>query len=182
MGAPRLVVVYVRQKMPKFLDMYVDGNHAGCTQTRRSTSCTTCKHGAHWIKSSTTTQIPIALSSGESEFHAVVKGTSSGIGLQVFAKDLGAQLELNIHVDATAGIGIASRRGIGKIRHLDTSFLWVQKCLHERRALVKKVLGTENPADLGTKVLAGPVIWKLLKLCGIEQKAGVAALALKAAV
>ena len=38
-------------------------------------------HGLHCIKSSSTTQVPVSLSSGESEYHAAVKAASAGQSL-----------------------------------------------------------------------------------------------------
>ena len=110
-----------------------------------------------------------------------MKGTSAGIGLQVMGRDLGREFGLKVIVDATAGKGIASRRGLGKIRHLHTPCLRVQTVFHERRAELAKIAGTESPSDMGTKVLSGKEIWKHLSFMGFEARAGRSALALKAA-
>ena len=48
------------------------------------------------------------------------------------ASDLGADLDLDVFVDATAGKGIATRRGVGKVRHLHTFTLWVQKLVQDK--------------------------------------------------
>ena len=53
--------------------------------------------------------------------------------------------------DAVAAIGIARRRGAGKIRHLDCTDLWIQEQLRGNELSLNKILGTENPADLLTK-------------------------------
>ena len=67
------------------------------------------------------------------------------------ALDLGIKLDLEILTDATAAIGICRRRGLGKIRHLHVSDLWVQDRLKKGDIKLTKVLGSENPADLLTK-------------------------------
>ena len=77
-------------------------------------------------------------------------------------------------------MGIAQRRGIGRVRHLHAPLLWVQRVFHDRRAELKKVRGTENPADLGTKVLSGPDLWKCLKLLNFTARVGKSDLALEA--
>ena len=84
-------------------------------------------HGKHFIKMLCTTQIPIALSSGESEWHALVRTASAVLGFANMAKDMGRILKPRLQVDAEAAKGIASRRGVGKIRHLDTSPLWAKQ-------------------------------------------------------
>ena len=76
----------------------------------------------HW----SITQPTIALSSGEAELGGICRGASIALGLQSLAKDLGIELKVNIHTDATAAIGICRRRGLGKIRHLHVADLWVQ--------------------------------------------------------
>ena len=94
--------------------------------------------------------------------------------------DLGHELALRIWCDASAGMGIAQRRGVGRIRHLHAPLLWVQRVFHERRAELKKVKGTLNPADIGTKVLSGLEVWKCLHMMGFIEKAGKSRLALEA--
>ena len=76
---------------------------------------------------------------------------SEGLGFVTMGKDCGLSLDARIHVDATAAIGIAKRKGLGKIRHLDTQALWIQDAVRSRRVQLEKVLGTQNPADLMTK-------------------------------
>ena len=40
------------------------------------------------------------------------------------------------------------------MRHLEIRDLWLQKEVREGRLVVKKVIGSENPADLMTKILS----------------------------
>ena len=53
--------------------------------------------------------------------------------------------------DSTAAKGTASRVGIGKIKHLDTGWLWIQDVVRAGVVTLKKIHGTVNPADLLTK-------------------------------
>ena len=53
--------------------------------------------------------------------------------------------------DSSAAIGICSRQGLGKLRHLDTHTLWIQQAVRTKRVDLRKVLGEVNPADLLTK-------------------------------
>ena len=70
------------------------------------------------------------------------------------AKDMPWPLKVQVHSDATAGIGISKRRGIGKIRHQTTADRWVQEQVRTGADELLKVLGTENPADCFTKDLS----------------------------
>ena len=56
-----------------------------------------------------------------------------------------------VHADASAAIGIAQRRGLGKVRHIQTPALWVQQAHAEKTIGFTKVPGTENPSDVLTK-------------------------------
>merc|ERR1711884_964058 len=49
--------------------------------------------------------------------------------------------------------GIIKRRGLGKTRHIDTGYLWIQQTAAEKRLKFGKVLGRDNPADMYTKYL-----------------------------
>ena len=64
--------------------------------------------------------------------------------------------------DATAAIGIARRKRLGKIRHLDVSDLWTQDKVRTTALTIGKVLGTENMADVLTKYVEKKVMVKAL--------------------
>ena len=55
----------------------------------------------------------------------MVKGAIEGLGMQTLARDLGWKLSLRMHVDSSAAKAIASRQGIGTIRHLEVRHLWL---------------------------------------------------------
>ena len=64
------------------------------------------------------------------------------------------KLDVDSVVDApTAAKGIAHRRGLGKVRRLETNQLWIQEKVRTRQIILKKVKGDVNPADLLTKHL-----------------------------
>ena len=183
-GAGRLVQRFHTQEMPERLHVFVDSDHAGCLKTRKSTSCTMVFFGKHLLRSSSTTQGVIALSSGESEFYAAVKGASIGLGSVCMIRDLGVDLKKPIAecLDATAGIGIASRKGAGRIRHIHTPCLWMQRAVNEGRIELKKVPTEKNPADAGTKHVDRKVIDMMWQACGFVQLQGQSRKALKAAL
>ena len=83
--------------------------------------------GSHCLRHWSSTQTTIALSSGEAELAGIAKGLSQGMGLRAIACDLGIKLPITVRTDATAAMGMCRRLGVGKIRHLDTSLLWVQE-------------------------------------------------------
>ena len=121
--------------------------------------------GSHLLKSWASTQSSIALSSGEAEFHGLVRGAGVGLGFQSLLDDLGCKLGLQIWTDSSAAIGIASRQGLGKLRHLDTHTLWLQHALRANWFSLRKISGEVNPADLFTKhALSSDRLCRLVKL------------------
>lgn len=67
LGKPRLVWHYRDQPEQTHLRIFTDSDDAGCTASRKSTSCGALFHGSHLLKFYSSTQHVIALSSGESE-------------------------------------------------------------------------------------------------------------------
>ena len=149
-GLPRLVYVY-RQQQVDWLDVYTDTDWAGCPRTRKSTNGGCLMLGSHTIKHWSSTQTGISLSSGEAEFNGVVRGAGQALGYQSLLRDLGVELPVRLWTDSSAAIGICSRQGLGKVRHLDTYTLWVQQAVRTGRIHLKKVKGDLNPADVFTK-------------------------------
>ena len=107
--------------------------------------------GNHLIKSWSTTQSVVALSSGEAEYYGMVKGASIAIGLQSVLKDFQITCGIEVKSDASAAIGIANRRGLGKVRHIELCQLWLQDKVRKGDIKVTKVGSHENLADTLTK-------------------------------
>ena len=51
-------------------------------------------------------------------------------------------------------------QGIGKLKHIDVAYLWVQDEIRSERLRVHRVRSEENVADLGTKPLSKAAIAK----------------------
>ena len=134
-------------------------------------------YGSCLLRTLSKTQANVALSSGEAELYAMVTGASEGLGARAMAADFGLDVSPHLFVDASAAIGIAQRKGLGKIRHLDTQSLWIQDALRERRVDLSKVLGTENPADMMTKPLDSKPLCKMMEKVGLVILEGRAAIA-----
>ena len=88
------------------------------------------------------------------------------------AKDLGFHIDLHILTDATAAIGSVRRRGLGRVRHLDVSDLWVQDKLRAGAFTLKKIPRSENPADICTKHVLRPVLDSHLPRLALEEEIG----------
>ena len=171
-GMPRLVYRYPWQTMPEHITVSVDTDFAGCQATRRSTSGGAAMIGQCLVKHWSKTQTTISLSSGEAELHGIAMGCAQALGLQSLLRDLGWELKIRVLSDATAAIGIARRKGLGKIRHLDCTDLWVQDKIRSKVIELGKVLGADNVADILTKYVDKATLDKALPRMGLHKMAG----------
>ena len=72
-GRERAVSKYSYQQAYTNIEIWVDTDYAGCRKTRKSTSGGIIRLGSHVVKTWSTTQSVIALSSGEAEYYGMVK-------------------------------------------------------------------------------------------------------------
>ncbi len=179
LGAPRAVQEFPWQGLQDHLHTYVDSDWAGCKTSCRSTNGGVAKIGWHLIKSWSTTQATVAMSSAEAELYSLTKGAANSLGFMAMAADLGVHLDATVHCDASAALGIVQRQGLGKLRHIRVQYLWVQDRLRHGDFRVRKVPGKENPADLLTKHLPAPEVQAHMESLGFATSTSRAALAPK---
>ena len=137
-----------------WIDAISDSDWAGDRASRKSTSGGILAVAGVALKSWSVSQKSIATSSAEAEYHALTKVVADGIGLQSMAADLGWSMRLRVCTDSSGAEAIASRKGLGKTRHIEVRYLWVQDLVRDGKVIVRKVDGFDNPADTLTKALA----------------------------
>ena len=157
----RIVTLFEYQDEPTRITVYSDSDFAGCEKTRKSTSGGLVMFGKCPIRTWSSTQSVIALSSGEAEYYGLVKAASQGIGMRSLLRDLGWEKASHVQLmtDASAAMGIASRRGTGKIRHIEVNKLWLQDKVMRNEMELVKIRTDQNPADALTK----HVDWEAIK-------------------
>ena len=94
-------------------------------------------------------------------------------------KELGWNYEVKIQVDANATIGTLHRRGLGKLRHVEVEELWLQQEISKKKVSVRKIRGTENTADIGTKAVKKDVSEYFMKKMGFEDAEDVCTTAIR---
>ena len=101
----------------------VDADRAGCSETRRSTSSGVNQVNGYVLGEWSTTQSTVALSSGESEFVAIVNGIAMGLFTKNLLNELGwCMTEAVVKSDSSAGRGLASSFGVGRrSKHLEST-------------------------------------------------------------
>ena len=70
------------------------------------------------------------------------------MGMQAIAGDRGIELGIHLYTDSSAAKGIASRRGLGKMRHVEVNQLWFQDKVHEAIITVNKIAGMSNQVHI----------------------------------
>ena len=73
---------------------------------------------------------------------------------------------------STAGSAMGSRRGLGRVKHIDTVFLWVQEVIGSGRVSVGKQGTKEMLADILTKPMSQPVLRQMIQGLGFEFQDG----------
>ena len=154
------------------MDVPADTDFAGCAATRRSTSGGAIMLGGHCVKHWASTQTVVSLSSGEAELHGISKSGTNSLGVQAVANDMGIQLDVVIHTDASAAMGIVRRRGLGRIRHLDVTHLWLQERVRAGGFDVRKIEGALNIAGMLTKIVDRATLIKHLTAMNIFPEDG----------
>jgi len=177
---PRLVIHYKWQRRPWTSRTYTDSDWAGCRRTAKSTSGGVIVIGSHYIRSWSSTQKTIALSSGEAELTAMVKASCEAIGMAQLARDWGIEMDSDIYVDSSAAIGVVNRKGNGKLRHVRVGQLWIQEKRESEEIRYHKVKGVENPADMMTKGINRSARQGLMKQIGLRFEEGRADASLRA--
>ena len=150
-----------------YIDVFVDSDWASGWQ-RKSTSGGMMTVDGVGVKHWSRTQKARALSSGEAEYYAMVTGCAEGLGMQSLAEELGWKAEVRIWTDSSAAKAVANRRGLGKLRHVELKWLWMQDVVKDRRVKLKTVKGEEYVADHLTKPKTRGEIEDLLGKVGAE--------------
>ena len=197
---PRCIQSFERQDIvPKQITCYSDLTSPDVCRARRARVPASSSTGnEHLLKSTSTTQAVVSLSSAEAEFFAAVKAAAAGIGCVSMMRDLGAILQqqrvevkakglsdgvdnpgLEIKLDATARRAIAMRRSAGRIRHIAIPTPWLQRRVIDGDIEMTRVGGNDNCAGLGTKHVDHQTMNRHLIFCGMRVAEGRSQIALQ---
>ena len=148
------------------VDVHVDSNWASGPE-RNSTSGGMMMINGTVVKHWSRTQATRALSTAEAEYyHAVVTGAAQGLGMQSIITDLGVATQVRVWTDSNAAKAMASRRGLGKTRHVELRCLWPQEVTMSGRVKVRRIPGEQNLTDHLTKKMAWHQIQTLIRGVG----------------
>ena len=152
------------------LHAYGDSDWGGRRGSRKSTSGGVVMLGKHCIKTWSSTQGAVALSSAEAEFYAMIEAIVRAKGVLNIMKEIGISVieKIQLFTDSSAAKSFVSRTGLGRMKHLEIRDLWLQREVGLGKVVVNKVEGPRNPADLMTKYLKRWEIDVRLQLMGLR--------------
>lgn len=135
---------------------YSDADHAGCLDTRRSTSGYIVKIGSGAVSWSSKKQSTVALSSTEAEYIASVASGKEILWMQTLLKELHFQIKgaSPVFVDNQSALAtIMNPEHHGRMKHLDISIHWIREVVRKRQIDPSFLPSEENTADVLTKAL-----------------------------
>ena len=115
--------------------------------------------GKHAVKHTWNLQGATGSNDSECEYCALTHGAAHGFRLKAYMADLGFEMSLHIFSDSSAARVFASRRGLGRQRHVQTRYLWLQERVAATHLTVQKVRTTQNPADILTQAASRERHW-----------------------
>eukprot|EP00435_Cladocopium_sp_Y103_P024696 s2951_g6.t1 len=150
------------------LESYSDADWSSNRNHRRSTSC-----GMHFLNGqfafgSSRSQKLVALSSCESEFHAMISCISDAVFIKFCAEFVFGEEVKHLHyTDSSSARQLASRQGTGRMRHLSGKLLWLQERTQDKAVELRQVGTSYNIADIATKVLTRQRLLLLMHETGL---------------
>ena len=159
LGAADVGPFFAYQDEPNTVLVWTDGDWSGNAVTCKSTSAGAVQLGSHTIDTWSVNQQVVSLSSAESEFYAIGSGCARGLTVKHVLQEIlhtvspDIDVKVTLRTDSDAARGMIHRVGCGRVRLLQTRYLWHQQALREGQFNVVRCGTKENPSDLGTKVL-----------------------------
>ena len=99
-------------------------------------------------------------SSAEADLYAAALGASESKGMVSLWKDLGYEMKPALAIDAKATEHFFHRQGLGRLKHIDVAYMWMQDEVRSKRLRVRSAKSEEHVADLGIKPLSKAAIAK----------------------
>ena len=124
--------------------------------------------GGHAVKHTSNLQGGTGLNVSECEYYGPTHGAAHGLGLRSCMADLGFEMSLEILSDCSAARAFASRRGLGRQRHVQTRYLWLQERVAAGHLSIQKIKTTHNIADILTKAASRETLERHKRTIGLR--------------
>ena len=158
-----------RQQLVKRLEVYTDSDWASDQTSRKSTSGAVIMAEGMRLPAHSRGQASVALSSCEAEVIAASEGIKEALLLQEVLMFAGlGHYEIEIKVDSSAAHAFFHRRGVGRMKHIDSRILWLQDLIAAGGVRLKKIPRTQNLADMLTHTPGAKKLEVFLPLMGLR--------------
>ena len=115
-------------------------------------------------------QASVTVSSCEAEVMAASEGIKEPLLLQEVLMFVGlGYYEIEIKVDSSAAHAFFQRRGVGRMKHIDSRILRLQDLIAGRDVRVKKIPRTQNLADMLTHTPSAKELEMFLPLMSLRR-------------
>ena len=154
----------------KRLEVYTDSDWASDQVTRKSTSGAVIMAEGMRLHAHSRGQASVALSSCEAEVMAASEGIKEALLLQEVLMFVGlGHSEIEIKVDSRAAHAFFHRRGVGRMKHIDSRILWLQDLIAAGGVRLKKISRTQNLADMLTHTPSAKELEMFLPLMSLRR-------------
>ena len=141
------------------LEGWVDADHAGCTETRRSTTGYLFKLGDSPIVWRSTRQSTVSKSTVEAEYVAASEATAEARWLRALLSSIGYQQDgaTVLWADNQGAIKLANNPSTHqRTKHIDIKYHFIRKAISDGEIRLCYVRTGQQQADMLTKGLPGP--------------------------
>ena len=135
----------------KSVNVYTDSDWAGQATTCKSTSGGVVQWRNATLTAWSRTQQTVSLSSAEAELYALTTGVAEGTVTKHLLQELGHEVILMNHVDSQSAKAWASKRGLGRMKHVMLKYMYVQDVVEKKLTNLAYISTKQNKADLMTK-------------------------------
>ena len=139
-----------REQLVKRLEFYTRSDWASDQTSSKSTSGAVVMAEGMRLHAHSRGQASVALSSCEAEVMAASEGIKEALLLQEVLRFAGlGHYEVEVKVDSSAAHAFFHRRGVGRMKHIDSRIFWFQDLIAAGRCEIEE--DTEN-SELGRHV------------------------------
>ena len=139
-----------------FPTAYVDADHGGCRDTRRSTSGYVFTMAGGPVTWSSKRQATVSLSTVESEYVAMARATQQMVWMQNWLREVNIEPPLSglIKGDNRGAIALSKNtKDHNKIKYIDIRHHYIRELVQSNIIILEQVPSADNLADLFTKAL-----------------------------
>ena len=153
----------------KKLEVFTDSDSACERLSRKSTSGAVIMAEGMRLHAHSRGQATVALSSCEAEVVAASEGIKEALLLQEVLMFVGlGHYVIEVKVDSSAALAFFHRRGVGRMKHIDSRVLWLQDLIAAGGVRLKKIPREQNLADMLTHTPSAKELEVFMPLIGLR--------------